>query len=272
MFPGIRIFQVTGECNAAIGRNVGAKESSGETLFFIDGDMEIISESIPSILNQYENLEHPFISGQFINCYDDNKNRLIKNENYFNDQDDKYDFTTGGLFIIKRELWEKVDGMLLKYRISEDLDFGFRLAKINNLLLRKAIPIANHYTIDYKSSDRLWKDFFNCDYLYSNSVLLRDHLLNTNFIQYYLRRNYSLVVLFLLLLLQSICSWCLLLYLPLVLIRTLKNFKYKKISYFISLVLVYTLKDLISILGVVFFWPRNNYKFFITEIKINNRI
>ena len=37
----IKYFELTGKCNAAIARNVGARESKGEVLFFIDGDMEI---------------------------------------------------------------------------------------------------------------------------------------------------------------------------------------------------------------------------------------
>ena len=40
-YPNTRVFMITGECNAGVGRNVGAKEAKGDILFFVDGDMEI---------------------------------------------------------------------------------------------------------------------------------------------------------------------------------------------------------------------------------------
>lgn len=40
-YEEIKVFQIVGVCNAAIARNVGAKEAKGDILFFIDGDMEI---------------------------------------------------------------------------------------------------------------------------------------------------------------------------------------------------------------------------------------
>lgn len=48
-FKGIRIFKITGVCNAAIGRNIGAKESKGDVLYFIDGDMEIMPNFLPLV-------------------------------------------------------------------------------------------------------------------------------------------------------------------------------------------------------------------------------
>ncbi|MDD2636668.1 MAG: glycosyltransferase, partial [Bacteroidales bacterium] len=40
-YKQVKVFLITGECNAAIARNIGAKESKGGILYFIDGDMEI---------------------------------------------------------------------------------------------------------------------------------------------------------------------------------------------------------------------------------------
>ena len=37
-FRSITIYCITGYCNAAIDRNIGAKESKGNIFFFIDGD------------------------------------------------------------------------------------------------------------------------------------------------------------------------------------------------------------------------------------------
>ena len=40
-FEITRIYKLTGDLNAAIGRNLGASKSQGNILFFIDGDMEL---------------------------------------------------------------------------------------------------------------------------------------------------------------------------------------------------------------------------------------
>ena len=50
---------------------------------------------------------------------------------------DRYQPTTGGLFIIEKGLWDKVGGMDTRFRTGEDLDLGLRLAKKGYLLLRK---------------------------------------------------------------------------------------------------------------------------------------
>ena len=41
VYKEVKIFKIIGKHNAAIGRNIGAKEARGDILFFIDGDLEI---------------------------------------------------------------------------------------------------------------------------------------------------------------------------------------------------------------------------------------
>ncbi|MCD4680112.1 MAG: glycosyltransferase, partial [Bacteroidales bacterium] len=63
----IKIFQIKGQVNAAIGRNVGAKNAKGDILFFIDGDMEILPDFYPIAFDTNTNkLKYPFSSGPLL--------------------------------------------------------------------------------------------------------------------------------------------------------------------------------------------------------------
>jgi glycosyltransferase involved in cell wall biosynthesis len=62
---GAKVYLVIGECNAAIARNIGAKEAIGDILFFIDGDMELLSGFLPKVIENGK-LVYPFVSGLFI--------------------------------------------------------------------------------------------------------------------------------------------------------------------------------------------------------------
>ena len=66
-FSAIKIFQITGRANAAIARNIGAKESKGDVLFFIDGDMEIQVDFLPIVYNEEDGLLFNFVSGNWVN-------------------------------------------------------------------------------------------------------------------------------------------------------------------------------------------------------------
>ena len=189
-FNKVIIFQITGKYNAAIGRNIGANESKGEILFFIDGDMEIIADFLPLVYDEKNGLKYDFVSGQFENNYYDNNGNFLYKENYHSLKNDKYQSTTGGLFIIKKNLWEFVKGMRTKYRRSQDLDLGLNLSKIDVKLLRKKELLAKHHTIAYKDSIRMWKMLVKGFDLY-RVVLYRDHYRSFAMHKDYLRTNYS---------------------------------------------------------------------------------
>jgi glycosyltransferase involved in cell wall biosynthesis len=177
--PYIRTYQLYGECNAAVGRNVGAANANGDILFFIDGDMEIVPEFIPVVFTKKFRLNYKFVSGQFMNILYNTKGEFIANKKYYSSlNNDRYESTTGGLMIVEKRLWEKIGGMRTKYRQGEDLDFGLRLSKEGYRLLRKKELMAKHHTIDYMDNRRLWRDLLKGNIMYSRGMLYRDHILN----------------------------------------------------------------------------------------------
>ncbi|MCK4854319.1 MAG: glycosyltransferase family 2 protein, partial [Bacteroidales bacterium] len=114
----IKIFRITGKANPAIGRNIGAAESDADIYCFIDGDMELVPDFFTQVLDDAGNLIYPFVSGQFENIYYDQNNRRTGSELYIKSvlTNDKYQITTGGLFLIEKDLWDLIGGMDVKFR------------------------------------------------------------------------------------------------------------------------------------------------------------
>ena len=134
-----KTFLITGVYNAAIGRNIGAKEAKGEILLFMDGDMELRKGVLSSLLTDKGQLVYPFISGvEYEYLYD--KDWTLKGERIrrkFVEGEDVYEPTSGGLFAIEKRLWDEVGGMDNRFFRSQDMDFGFRMSE-------KGIPLLSH--------------------------------------------------------------------------------------------------------------------------------
>lgn len=193
-FKNVYIFKISGKANAAIARNIGAKEAAGNILYFIDGDMLIKENFLMYVLDEKQELQYPVISGQFINIYYDGKGNQIKQSvNFKNLNSDKFFVNNGGLFIIQKKYWQLVNGMKTKYRRCQDYDFFLRLAKKGIRVLRKKEIMAVHYCVDYFHSHRIMKFLVAGDFIYQKSVLARDHIFNKNIYPEIFRKFYSLL-------------------------------------------------------------------------------
>jgi glycosyltransferase involved in cell wall biosynthesis len=267
-FDKVKVLLITGECNAAIARNIGAKEANGDILFFIDGDMEIEKEflSHATINNQ---LKYDCLTGHLDDyLYDINdtflgvKTRTYKNKIPDNNQIIK---TNGGLFLIKKEAWNDVGGMKTKYRRSQDIDLTMRLAEKGIKTFRLPALIAKHHTIEYNNEKRMWNDLKKLNSLYPG-LLFRDHLLNTVAWSRVLRSNYT-AVLFLMLIISLIINnnlvilFSAILYFMFFSARVAKNtldasISKNKILYFLDRIVFQFLRDLLFWFGFFFFHPK----------------
>lgn len=166
--------------------------------------------------------------------------------------------TTGGIFIIKKQLWDEMSGMQVKYRRCQDLDFGLRMSNKGYPILRKSEIIAYHHTISYYEKNRLWRDLFNGNQLYQKSVLYRDHIFNPNVYPILFR---EITLLFLILsLLISIITLNINFILPYFFILIIKAiYKYKKgvSRSFLVRFVYYLFLDVSSLFGLFLFWPNN---------------
>ncbi len=259
----IKIFRITGKANPAIGRNIGAAESDADIYCFIDGDMELVPDFFTQVLDDAGNLIYPFVSGQFENIYYDQNNRRIGSELYVKSvlTKDKYQITTGGLFLIEKDLWDLIGGMDVKFRTGEDLDLGLRLARKGHLLLRKKELFAIHHTQPYKSKSRMWQDLLAGKTLYARGLLYRKHILMLN--RHLFKRMIKSDPTFLLMILCSILT--LITRQPLILITYLIGImtailffrKIHSLSEALSRILYQFVRDLFTTSSLLFFYPRN---------------
>ena len=257
-YSQIKTFVITGTCNAAIARNIGARNSIGNILCFLDGDMELNADFLKvAIINN--RLIHPFISGQLKNYYYCSYslwNMINTDYLHKNLKNDRYEVTTGGYFIIEKETWFSVNGMKTKFRRSQDLDIGLRLAKKGVKLLRKKELMVNHHTIHYENNDRRWKMLFDGG-IFFTSVLIRDHLSNREYYRVLFRKNYSFLLLILSLMLLLKTYWFICVYIFMLFIRILFKMDkitlieiYRKFSYFLVV-------DILCLVGLIFYYPKN---------------
>jgi glycosyltransferase involved in cell wall biosynthesis len=251
IFPNIKIICLTGDYNAAIARNTGAKESRGEVLFFIDGDMEISISALPYFYNEGSGLKYRFCSGNFLNIQIGNQQEL-----YYENLKDKFDYTVGGLFLIERQIWNFIGGMRPIFKRSQEIDLGLRLAKSGLFLFRKNIILAMHYTVMYNSPPRKWKMLIESDQLYGRALLYRMNLTNKYSYKRMIRNDFTFVMLFF-----SVLIFCLsgkilglFVYLLAVILRCLFKNGFTK-SLIIDLFYI-PLRDIQQIFGFFFFWPR----------------
>lgn len=244
-FPGVRIFLVTGKSNAAIGRNIGAKEAKGDIYFFIDADMEIHPAFLAGVYNaQTGKLQEDFISGNLIDIIDGKVIRRNDNPRI-----------PGGVFLVTAKLWEQLQGMRTKYTTGETYDFGLRAIEQGIRFKRTKDVITNHYTIPDMHSSRIWKTVRSKYIFYPRCVLWRDHPF-TRATYSHMYRNDKTFLLMIAALVATIFFpkvgiglWAL--YLISIILRTLNN-RHRSI---LEMMGYYLVADLLNLLYLFTFFP-----------------
>ena len=254
-----KIFKITGKCNAAIGRNVGATESKGDILCFIDGDIEIVPSFFPLIYSEMNGLVFPFVSGKLVNFYYDNEGNLISNDPISPDLEDSFEnLTMGFFFLITRNDLFSVEGMRNIFKTGEDHDLGLRLRKNKKLsILRRKEVAAIHYTIDYHNKDRMWRDLFKGNQIYHRSFLYRKHFLNPFVYQKIIRSDYTLLILILAIITIIFQSnlYLFIFYFILIFVKSLVIGKRNSNSLF-SQYFYFVARDLMNLFGFFLFYPK----------------
>lgn len=255
-YPKIKLISIVGETNAAVGRNVGAIESAGNDLIFLDGDMELNSEFIQNIVDNEGMLKYDFASGNITHyLYDSNWKYVNAFNMYKKDKDHVGNRLGGAAFVVKKELWKKIGGMNTHYVRSEDMDFWFRLSKIGYPLLIKKEVMGIHHTISYYNKNRFLKMILNGSYLYSG-VFVRSNILDRRIIKYCIQ-NFSTAILLMGALLFCIFKiyYLLLGYPLLIIIRSFRK-QHKENKTILFHIGAYFIYDFMFIIGFLFFYPK----------------
>ncbi len=251
-FPEVKVYKITSGESAASARNTGAERAKYNLLFFIDGDMEVFPVFIDNVY-QNNKMLYPFITGHFIYDYQ-NKKRI----NYYKKP---YVITTvplgNGTFIIEKEKWQQVGGMDERFKKAQDFDFIFSAAKKGILLKRLQEVIAKHNTVDYNHPRRLWKML--PDQLYVRGLLYRKHFFNKYLWPQLLRREYSLITLLFCFLAFALFGvpYVFTIYFLAIIAKSLVQKHRPWYEFFLRLP-YYPFRDIITITGFLFFYPRKS--------------
>jgi glycosyltransferase involved in cell wall biosynthesis len=199
-FPEVKRLLIIGDFNAAIARNIGAREAHGDILFFIDGDVEIFPQFLKRVTDGASHLIYDCVTGQLNNFYYNQAGNLLgrgpATYKGTTPKDEKVVKASGGNFLIKRSIWILTGEMKTKFKKNEDLDFILRLSRKGIKTIRVPEFIGVHHTIDHRNNERMWKTVTSGSVMYPG-VLLRDHILNLDKIKHTLRRQYTSLLLLL---------------------------------------------------------------------------
>lgn len=262
------IICIDGEINSAVARNVGAKKATSDWLLFLDGDMELHFDFFLDLtIRKYLDHEY-FFSGQFINTFYNKSWEKIKEETFIPFDGIKTEPAPGGLFFMRKELWNSLDGMRNYYKKSQDFDLGLRSYKSGYPFSRINKLLATHHTIDYLDDSRILEFFKKGHFLYSRSLLYRDHVMlgfNKNAVKIMWRQDYTLVALFFSIgLIPFLSYYSILIYLLPVVLKTGKNIN---IGFFKYLVYI-LLRDVSVAIGMLTFYPAKKLKYHETVINM----
>jgi glycosyltransferase involved in cell wall biosynthesis len=251
----VRIFQLEGNFNAAIARNVGYEVSVFENLVFIDGDMELCVPFFQKVFLNGE-LQFDFVSGDLLNVlYNEKWEPLGVSIPYYGEklEKTKIEYVTGGFFVIKKPLWKMVGGMDVSLRRGQDLDIGLRLSKRNIFLTRIPELFANHHTISYFNQSRFKTMIMKGDYLFPGAII-RKNFLNKYAWMVFLKWYSSAYLLALMLILMVADFRVIFIYLMAIILRGILK-KNKEHRSTIVHVLAYIIIDINTIIGFLFFYP-----------------
>ena len=254
----IKIFRITGNVNAAIGRNIGAKYASGEVLFFIDGDMELLPDFFNQLFDvEFKRLKYSYSTGHLLQKIYDKDYNYLHNDDELLPDSPFFKYSTGGFSILNNNLRKKVGDMDERLVRNQDLDFSLRLSKVGFPVLKYNCYVAIHHTISYYDNSRITTFIFNKNLLYTG-LLMRKHLLNPFYLKMYYK-NCLYVFLLILISFSAFINLYLtviltLIYVSLQLIRVGKNIK--KERNLLNSFLYKFFVSFYSLIGFLLFFPR----------------
>lgn len=257
-YPKVRVFLVTGDCNAGVGRNIGAKEANGDVLCFLDGDMELQCGVIPELFNENGKLKYPFYSGLHLHrIYKDSILQKEYIQNHPSNVTDYFEITTGGLMVIERQWWMKLHGIDTRFKCNEDYDFGLRMTENGIKLCRQCKLWVIHNTYyhisqkSYVSSAKYTAMVFRKHWY--NFEFLRTKIFPTQYTAFALL--ICVFSTFLGVIIQS-SYWWLLLCIGYLLVLFRKAMKQKEVS-IINMMWLVIKRDVVFLTSILFFWPKS---------------
>lgn len=143
-----KVIRCSGTLNAAVVRNVGFSNSSGDIVFFVDGDTEINLDFVESAISRLEaDLSVVAVTGKLSDVMytDDFTTVLGERVDRNNIRFEQDVLTFGGNVCVRRSALEEAGGWCEDFMVNEDFELALRLSALGKI---KAIPvyIGKHHT------------------------------------------------------------------------------------------------------------------------------
>ena len=151
----LRIIQCSGYLNSAVARNAGLKYTTKQHIFFVDGDVELSPDFISEALDRMKSGNADAVTGNLDEIvYSDGYKQIIKPRAYRTYYTRVMEIShCGGIFLVTRQLAEKVGPWEERMVRNQDIDFTLRISR-NGRFLAIPISIGTHHTLSY--SERPW--------------------------------------------------------------------------------------------------------------------
>jgi glycosyltransferase involved in cell wall biosynthesis len=178
-FRNFKLFSLGGNSNPAIARNVGIKSADNDFIFFIDGDIEPNISFIDKALNELENENVAAVIGKLKEIsYGENYTTIIEQiDDRFNIKQKKRIYSSGGMFIIKKESVNTAGLFNENLVRNEDIDFQLRVTE-NKTMVAIPVLMGTHHTIPYQDKERLKENIFDFHGYYLKAIVKN---ITTNF-------------------------------------------------------------------------------------------
>ncbi len=146
-FP-CRLIRLEKQAGASKARNTGAKNSSGNALFFIDVDCVVQDDTILHVINAFDKNRDLVIGGSYTPvAYDDTFFSTFQSIfiNYSELRSVEPDYIAGHAMVIGRDIFEKSGGFPEDFiPIIEDVEFSHRLKRSGQRLIMDSAILVRH--------------------------------------------------------------------------------------------------------------------------------
>lgn len=193
---------------AALARNIGAKNSDGEWLVFLDGDMELEKDFIKKLIFE-KKIQTDIVGyvGERDDLFYDEDGNIFKEIKNVYSKSNKIGPAKkfGGALMINRAAFDEVNGYNSKLKTNEEMELYSRILSKNKIIQYTDKKMISH-NIKYGKKTLMGK-FLNFRYVYTGQAL-RTGVFNKKFLSlnYSLYLSLNLWVFFLLYVLTKISS------------------------------------------------------------------
>ncbi|WP_318461172.1 glycosyltransferase [Photobacterium leiognathi] len=171
-----KVITCTGDLNAAVVRNVGFNNASGEFAFFVDGDTEINMKFVENVLDLFKKDKGVLgVTGQLSDyMYDDAFEgviEIIQDRNRISKKQSVTKF--GGNVVLRSDVLKKLGGWDENFTVNEDTELAIRLATYGKII---AIPclIGNHHTKRSEIYNRSYLELLRGRHSYYGQLLRKN--------------------------------------------------------------------------------------------------